>query len=524
MSHEQAFEQQGEEGLAPSHRQWEEAEPVELDLAMMYEQHIVMTGVNQRLSEHRSRPLGRTMGDAAAWSVSALLLLILLNTGSDNTVAIPPMLIAIWLYQRSLHQLDTARAALTLQEYDKRWIGPLFDALSWPNRRINRIVRLKLINLLPMITESDAKWLSAKHRIAILSVLEGSADTDLKLAILKAIPRFGDMAAVGAVERLSKARVWTLDTYRVRRAALVCLPLLREHARKSAVVVSSSDMLDMSVPVTAITRPAEIDLFEKASAPKRPIADVQENSARARLEAEREKVARPAMRVAFLIANYSIIVPFSVFQTVTSFAHHAPLTGLAWAACATGATQLYRISLSSKRVAMMRKQAQQRDIKAVGLLAEALSWPEIDLQYEAASALIVILPLLKANHSALLSAQQRECLHRLLTLSNAREQSDLIVAILQAFQQVGDTAAIPYVEQLANATPRSAQERKVVAEAQECLPYLKLCAGNNAASHSLLRPSSMTDLAAEDNLLRAVRENPETRSEQLLRPGDFNSQ
>ena len=34
----------------------------------------------------------------------------------------------------------------------------------------------------------------------------------------------------------------------------------------------------------------------------------------------------------------------------------------------------------------------------------------------------------------------------------------------------------------------------------------------------------MTDLAAEDNLLRAVRENPETRSEQLLRPGDFNSQ
>jgi hypothetical protein len=516
MAHEQAFEEQGETRLPSSHRQWQEVAQTEPDIAQMVEMHDVMTAVNQRLAEHRSQPLRRTIGDTVVGAATTMLLFSLLDPTNGFSAAVPPILIAMWLYNRNLHRLDVATAALNLQEFDRRWIGPLFEALSWPNSRIRRIVRLKLLHLLPLLTESDGRCLNQKQRISIYGILEQSHDNELKVAILKALVHFGDAPAVSVVERLANAKARTPAAYRVRREALICLPRLRERVLKQteelAVRASSRECLPPDIAQTVGSHDDPLQ-----SNP----AMAQADSALAKLEAERDKVARPAMRMGFLVANWCIITPFCLFQTVSSFVSHQALLGLTWAGATIGATQLYRISLSTKRVAMMRKQAQQRDIKAVGLLAEALTWPEQDLQYEAASALTVLLPLLKANNASLLSASQRECLHQELTLQNARSQSDLIVAILQAFQQVGDTVAIPHVERLAAAKPRTPQEQKVVLEAQECLPYLRLCAGNNSASHSLLRASTMTDTAAADNLLRPAWENPETRPEQLLRPGNL---
>ncbi|MCW3055439.1 MAG: hypothetical protein JWN14_4609, partial [Chthonomonadales bacterium] len=472
-----------------------------------------MTAVNQRLTEHRSQPLRRTIGDAFAGSAITLLALNLLDTRNSYNFIIPPILLTIWFYNRNLHALDLANAALNLQEFDHRWIGPLFEALSWPNRRIRKIVRLKLLNLLPMVKEEDSLSISQKHRWAIYAALEHSQDIELKIAILKALVRIGDNEAVPVVERIANARVWTLAGRRVRNEALACLPRLREQALK----------FQERFPVsTASARPLPLgqDGISSLTDSQNPTAaSVLDAATKATLEAEREKVSRPAMRVAFLVANWGIIVPYTAFQAVTSFADHQPLLGFCWTGLSVLTSQLYRVSLSRRRVSTMRKQAQQRDPKAVGQLAEALSWPDQDLQYEAASALTVLLPMLKANDASLLSAAQRECLHHELTLPNARTQSELMVAILQAFQQVGDNAAIPYVESLAVSKPRTPQEQKVVQEAQECLPYLRLCASNNSASHSLLRASSFTDTAT-DNLLRPSWDNPETRPEQLLRPSD----
>lgn len=521
MSHEQAFEQIGEQGLPSSHRQWEAAELVEPDFATMIELYEVMAGVNQRLAEFRVMPVKRVVGDVMAWSATAVIFLS--GAFTEFVGFASPLLLAIWLYNRNLHQLDRAQAALSLQEYDKRWIGPLFEALSWPNGRIRHIVRCKLMHLLPMMTENDARFLLQKHRRAIYAVLEEKGDTGLKVAVLNAMSRFGDTGAAELVERLTATRAWTPNGIRVRRAALIALPLVREHALKLSE--RSPEQGPFRAPSDAVPEMAAHDDERKqrpGSEQSIPLTDPQ-NSALANLEAERQKVGRPAMRIAFLAADWCIIVPFGLYQTVSNFISGQVIVGAVWAGATFAATQLYRVSLSSKRVAMLRKQAQQRDIKAVGMFAEALSWPETDLQYEAASALTVLLPLLKANHASLLSAEQRDCLHHVLLLKNARMHGDLMIAILKAFQQVGDSAAVPVVERLANARPFTAQERKVVAEAQECLPYLRLCAVNNSASHSLLRASSLGDYSATDNLLRPAWENPETRPEQLLRPSEKDS-
>ena len=183
MAHEQAFEDRGEANLPPSHREWQDAERSETDIAQMVEMYDVMTAVNQRLTEHRSQPLRRTLGDAFAGCTMTLLALNLLDTRNTYNFVIPPILLTIWFYNRNLHALDLANAALNLQEFDHRWIGPLFEALSWPNRRIRKIVRLKLLNLLPMVTEEHSLSINQKHRWAIYTELEHSQDIELKIGI-----------------------------------------------------------------------------------------------------------------------------------------------------------------------------------------------------------------------------------------------------------------------------------------------------------------------------------------------------
>ena len=153
MAHEQAFEEQGEESLPPSHRQWQADERTETDLAQIVEMYEVMKTVNQRLSEHRTQPVRQTVGETTG-----------LECERDPPHHTPrsceqslgtPSLLSLAIQPQSTLPRCSPRC-VNLQEFDTRWIGPLFEALSWPNRRIRRIVRLKLLNLLPMLTNATA--------------------------------------------------------------------------------------------------------------------------------------------------------------------------------------------------------------------------------------------------------------------------------------------------------------------------------------------------------------------------------
>ncbi len=371
-----------------------------------------------------------------------------------------------------------------------------------------------LKNLLPLLRESDAHTLNNKQRSILNSSLLESKDEELLLAILTSLPRVGDASSIPYVRELTQQRTFLPSHYRVRRAARVCLPLLQERVRSLKELSTAPDDFATNpalVPAEQMTR---------TTSEKNVVESLPEKSSLSQLEAERQKVSRPAMRIGFLLADWCIIVPFGAAHAFDSFASHQWLAGGVWSAFTLAATQLYRVALSPKRATMMRIQVQQRDIKAVGVLAEALEWPEEDLRFEAGAALTVLLPLLKASDSSLLNSEQRASLHSVLKLSNAQKQGELILSILEAFEQVGDTAAIPFVEQLAAAKPRTPAEQAIVTAAQECLPYLRICAGNNTARHSLLRASSQQDTAAMDNLLRPIRETPDTRPEQLLRPSN----
>ncbi|HZP82120.1 MAG TPA: hypothetical protein VFB21_10805 [Chthonomonadaceae bacterium] len=153
------------------------------------------------------------------------------------------------------------------------------------------------------------------------------------------------------------------------------------------------------------------------------------------------------------------------------------------------------------------------DVRLVGPLAEALKWPDPHIQSIAATALTRLLPRLRASDAGLLNASQR------VGLCHALEgaKPDLILAILRAFEQVGDGSAAPFVERLARGKGAAAREKRIQEAAQECLPYLQLLAAQERASQTLLRPAGIPDVPPE-SLLRPAASTPETDPQQLLRP------
>jgi len=154
------------------------------------------------------------------------------------------------------------------------------------------------------------------------------------------------------------------------------------------------------------------------------------------------------------------------------------------------------------------------DVRAAGPLAEALEFKDKDVVPLATKALISLLPRLKASDAPLLSPEQRFCLNRALRGKN----TELTLAILKAWEQVGDSKAIEEVEKLAHGRGRGGRYAAVVAAAQECLPFLRQSAERQQIGSQLLRAADGSVTPAGVLLRPAMPHAPTEPSEELLRP------
>ena len=136
-------------------------------------------------------------------------------------------------------------------------------------------------------------------------------------------------------------------------------------------------------------------------------------------------------------------------------------------------------------------------------------------------ALAGLLPQMQASDANLLTVRHRRILNYLLNAEAwpgmvRKPQADFIVAVLKAYEQVGDVKAIPVVTKLANGVTRTERQRAVQQAAQECLPLLQ---GNTAPlghSQTLLRAADSFH-AAPDVLLRPAVGAATVPVEELLR-------
>jgi hypothetical protein len=153
------------------------------------------------------------------------------------------------------------------------------------------------------------------------------------------------------------------------------------------------------------------------------------------------------------------------------------------------------------------------DPHTMSLLIDLLDSSDDALYRAAHEKLPRLLRRLQASDALLLTAKQRDRL-QLALMGNHKA---LVLAILKAFEQVGDQAALPTVQKLAAGEWQAAQDSAVRAAAAECLPFLVQRIQQAGMSRTLLRPSDSLSLP-DETLLHPAGASADTAPDELLRP------
>ena len=399
-------------------------------------------------------------------------------------------------------RLEAAQAALALAEANPRWIGPCIHSLHSPDARKREIAANLLTRLLPVAPPALLQTLALPQRRALYERLALRSHPEFTLAILHAIERAEDTSAAPYLELATPRFALAPKAREARQAALRCGELL------DAVETKERERLDALHKTAEPNQTPELSKEEQAEAARvQKLLDAMEKEFRRR---------KPGMRAGFLAATWLIIFPYLLFQFLSHW-QEGWQSGAAWfwGLLTLACTQSHRLTLLGRQSEAARQLASCDSVRAVGPLAEALEWPDEPLQRVASTALIRLLPRLKASEANLLNPKQRAILYKALRPMNANRQSRLLCAILAALEQVGDKAAVPAVSRLESMLAVTAAQRSVRAAAKRCLPYLNANADNARSSQTLLRASSASE-ASSDTLLRPST-NQETPPEQLLR-------
>lgn len=176
--------------------------------------------------------------------------------------------------------------------------------------------------------------------------------------------------------------------------------------------------------------------------------------------------------------------------------------------------------------------AKQDDVRSIGTLIDIMNLEDGKMSEIARDALIRLLPRLKASDALLLTDNQRMRLRSVLSLACERPgfnsigytfrraddpDTEFRIAILKAFQQIGDTSALAVVTRLANKPAKTEAERRLQKAAQACLPALQEFVKEESNRKTLLRAAEASDNTSE-TLLRAAAGASSTDPGQLLRP------
>ena len=170
---------------------------------------------------------------------------------------------------------------------------------------------------------------------------------------------------------------------------------------------------------------------------------------------------------------------------------------------------------------------------AAAEMPAAINWSAVRAMR---AALTHLLPRLQATDAHLLNVAQRARLnHELgrgkLSLhpawcgpQQAEMQAAFDVAILKAWEQVGDENALPVVQKLAAQRAGTPAQKRVQQAAKSCLPYLETRAGEQRATQTLLRAADLPTTNGDVLLRAAAPQTTRNEAAQLLRANAKNQE
>jgi HEAT repeat protein len=174
---------------------------------------------------------------------------------------------------------------------------------------------------------------------------------------------------------------------------------------------------------------------------------------------------------------------------------------------------VFRSSLYTRRQRqVLLGLAELNDLRGVGPLLEALTFPDTQVRTSAAKALVSLLPQLPCLEGSQLNPELRPNLHAALTSTERAQDTPLLLALLRLVEKVGTEADMGMVEYLAH----MAKTEEARQAAQACLPLMRARIEQTRNEQTLLRATTSPEVVAGE-LLRPASGLEETSPQQLLR-------
>lgn len=158
------------------------------------------------------------------------------------------------------------------------------------------------------------------------------------------------------------------------------------------------------------------------------------------------------------------------------------------------------------------------DLRAVPFLVDALTHYSVAYPQTVVSALICLLPRIKASDTSLLTELQRLVLYKSMIPAGdmikgtEEDKAAYRLAVLQAVTQIGDDKAIPYLNVLISVSKTNSEVRT---DAEDALQAIEQRMNESRDSRTLLRASD--DTASISTLLKPAMPN-DVEQDNLLRP------
>ena len=352
--------------------------------------------------------------------VTAFVFIFSLGVGKWDTAGVALFfLLTIRRLNRLAVEREEAYGALHAAHIGKEKVGALAEMLEWPYPYARGVARLLLLRLLPTLGPEDVALISEDqrhflyHRLTRVNMLR---DPELAATIIRATEHFDAAEAEPYLNKMARMWAFTPGARSVRRSAREALQ--RADRQKNQ---------DMFSTPTAEARIADERLYgnlaslfadEELALAENPETSAEVLSVRARVDAqlqrfeEERRKYRPGMRLGFLIANWSVIVPYTAGNAIYELRAGSLVLCLLWLVLTLFATQLYRFTLTGRHTQLARELADMDEVEGVGRLTEVLEWPDPEIRNIAAVALTRLLPRLKASDATLLSPSQRTSLQR----------------------------------------------------------------------------------------------------------------
>ena len=162
------------------------------------------------------------------------------------------------------------------------------------------------------------------------------------------------------------------------------------------------------------------------------------------------------------------------------------------------------------------------DLNALPALIELLEFSNPTVQKAITPPVTRLLSRLRASDAYLLGFLHRTALARTLNTPRTRKLPPaFFVAVLEAFEQIGDSQVLPTVAWLAQGKGAGGDHPPIQEAAKACQAHLEEQLRRHQAPYLLLRPSSLAE--APQNLLRPVASAPDSAPHELLRADNSQS-